>query len=56
MARSMIVKHEENPSTSMLLNGFLLLAVFVMLASTFAAAFAGSEKAPPPTQEISAVR
>lgn len=35
MARSLVVNHQEEPSTNPLLTGFLLLAVVWMLASAF---------------------
>lgn len=33
MARSLTVRHEENPATNPLLTGFLLIAALVLIAS-----------------------
>lgn len=47
MARSLTVKHEENPSTNPLLTGFLILAAVVLMASALLGApAANGEMAP----------
>lgn len=43
MARSLTVQHEENPSTSPLLTGFLLFAVAWLVLGTFLAGAAEAE-------------
>ncbi len=45
MARSLTVKNEEKPSTSLLLNAFLVLAFGCLLL----ASFANASSAPPPS-------
>lgn len=42
MARSLVIKHEEKPSTSPLLTAFLLLAFAWLAASAIAAASSDS--------------
>lgn len=42
MARSLVVKHDEKPSTSPLLNSFLVLALGWMLVGAVLASMAGS--------------
>jgi hypothetical protein len=49
VARSLTVNHQEQPSTSALLNVFLLLAFGWLALSAASAAFAESP-APPPTE------
>lgn len=48
MARSLTVQQEENPSTSRLLDGFLLLAVVWMLLGAVASTFEGADAAEVP--------
>jgi hypothetical protein len=50
MARSLTVAQEENPRTSLLLTGFLLLAVAWLALSTFVGS--GAEAAPPPDAPV----
>lgn len=47
MARSLTIKHEEKPTTSSLLNLFLLLAVGWMAVTALVASTADASPAPP---------
>ncbi len=53
MARSLTVAQEENPRTSLLLTGFVLLAGGWLALSTFAG-FSGDAAAVPPESPVEA--
>lgn len=46
MARSLTVKHEEQPATSALFTGFLVIAIACLLLSTLAGFVAPADAAP----------
>jgi hypothetical protein len=48
MARSLVVKHDEKPGTSPLLNSFLLLALAWMVVGAVLASMANAADTTPP--------
>ncbi len=53
MARSLVVDHQEEPSTNPLLTGFLVLAVACLLASAVSGTGVAAQETTAPTPAIS---